>query len=157
VEQVEDELSIEVADEKELLEKGLLEYIGEEIDQAYLDQLATIQLNKPVVEKMAKDLKIVFTPLHGTSNRLIQMGLKRFGFENVTVVKEQELPDPDFSTVKSPNPEDPEAFELAIRYGKEVDADILLGTDPDSDRLGIVVKNDQGEYVPLTGNQIGAI
>ena len=157
VEQVDDELSVEVADEQELLEKGLLEYIGEEIDQAYLDQLATIQLNKSIVEKMAKDLKIVFTPLHGTSNRLIQMGLKRFGFENVTVVKEQELPDPDFSTVKSPNPEDPEAFELAIRYGKEVDADILLGTDPDSDRLGVVLENKHGNYVPLTGNQIGAI
>ena len=157
VKQVEDELAVEVSDEKELLDQGLLKYIGEEIDQAYLEQLATIQLNKPIVEKMAKELKIVFTPLHGTSNRLVQMGLKRFGFENVTIVKEQELPDPNFSTVESPNPEEPEAFELAIQYGKEVDADILLGTDPDSDRLGVVVKNDQGDYVPLTGNQIGAI
>lgn len=157
VNDVEDELTVEVVEETELLEKGLLQYVGEEIDQAYLDQLATIQLNKPVVEKMAKELRIVFTPLHGTASRLVKMGLERFGFENVTFVKEQELPDPDFSTVKSPNPEDPEAFELAIQYGKKVDADILLGTDPDSDRLGIVVKNDQGEYVPLTGNQIGAI
>lgn len=157
VNDVQDELTVEVVEETELLEKGLLQYVGEEIDQAYLDQLATIQLNKPVVEKMAKELRIVFTPLHGTASRLVKMGLERFGFENVTFVKEQELPDPDFSTVKSPNPEDPEAFELAIQYGKKVDADILLGTDPDSDRLGIVVKNDQGEYVPLTGNQIGAI
>ncbi len=157
VNDVEDELTVEVVEETELLEKGLLQYVGEDIDQAYLDQLATIQLNKPVVEKMAKELRIVFTPLHGTASRLVKMGLERFGFENVTFVKEQELPDPDFSTVKSPNPEDPEAFELAIQYGKKVDADILLGTDPDSDRLGIVVKNDQGEYVPLTGNQIGAI
>ncbi|MFS8650748.1 MAG: phospho-sugar mutase [Caldibacillus sp.] len=157
VNDVQDELTVEVVEETELLEKGLLQYVGEEIDQAYLDQLATIQLNKPVVEKMAKELRVVFTPLHGTASRLVKMGLERFGFENVTFVKEQELPDPDFSTVKSPNPEDPEAFELAIQYGKKVDADILLGTDPDSDRLGIVVKNDQGEYVPLTGNQIGAI
>lgn len=157
VNDVQDELTIEVVEETELLEKGLLEYVGEEIDQAYLDQLATIQLNKRVVEKMANDLRIVFTPLHGTANKLVQAGLKRFGFENVTIVKEQELPDPNFSTVQSPNPEDPEAFALAIQYGKQVDADILLGTDPDSDRLGIVVKNEQGEYIPLTGNQIGAI
>lgn len=157
VNDVQDELTVEVVEETELLEKGLLQYVGEEIDQAYLDQLATIQLNKSIVEKMAKELRIVFTPLHGTASSLVKKGLKRFGFENVTFVKEQELPDPDFSTVKSPNPEDPEAFELAIQYGKKVDADILLGTDPDSDRLGIVVKNDQGEYVPLTGNQIGAI
>ena len=158
VNEVEDELAIEVLEEKELLEKGLLTYIGEkEIDQAYLEQLDTIQLNKSVVQQMANDLRIVFTPLHGTANRLVQLGLKRFGFENVTIVQEQELPDPDFSTVESPNPEDPKAFELAIRYGKEVDADILLGTDPDSDRLGIVVKNQEGEYTPLTGNQIGAL
>mgnify|MGYP001259430969 FL=1 len=157
VNDVQDELTVEVVEETELLEKGLLQYVGEEIDQAYLDQLATIQLNKSIVEKMAKELRIVFTPLHGTASRLVKMGLERFGFENVIFVKEQELPDPDFSTVKSPNPEDPEAFELAIQYGKKVDADILLGTDPDSDRLGIVVKNDQDEYVPLTGNQIGAI
>lgn len=157
VNEVEDELAIEVLEEKELLEKGLLTYIGEEIDQAYLEQLDTIQLNKSVVQQMANDLRIVFTPLHGTANRLVQLGLKRFGFENVTIVQEQELPDPDFSTVESPNPEDPKAFELAIRYGKEVDADILLGTDPDSDRLGIVVKNQEGEYIPLTGNQIGAL
>lgn len=157
VNEVEDELAIEVLEEKELLEKGLLTYIGEEIDQAYLEQLDTIQLNKSVVQQMANDLRIVFTPLHGTANRLVQLGLKRFGFENVTIVQEQELPDPDFSTVESPNPENPKAFELAIRYGKEVDADILLGTDPDSDRLGIVVKNQEGEYTPLTGNQIGAL
>lgn len=157
VNDVQDELTVEVVEETELLEKGLLQYVGEEIDQAYLDQLATIQLNKSIVEKMAKELRIVFTPLHGTASSLVKKGLERFGFENVIFVKEQELPDPDFSTVKSPNPEDPEAFELAIQYGKKVDADILLGTDPDSDRLGIVVKNDQDEYVPLTGNQIGAI
>ena len=157
VNDVQDELTIEVLEEKELLEKGLLEYVGEEIDEAYLNQLETIQLNKQIVQKMAKDVRIVFTPLHGTASKLVKKGLERFGFENVAFVKEQELPDPDFSTVESPNPEDPKAFELAIQYGKKVDADILLGTDPDSDRLGIVVKNDKGEYIPLTGNQIGAI
>src|SRR5690606_15964060 len=93
----------------------------------------------------------------GTANKLIQKGLKMFGFQNVTVVKEQEHPDPNFSTVQSPNPEEHAAFELAIQYGKEINADILLGTDPDSDRLGVAVKNNQGEYIVLTGNQTGAI
>ena len=119
--------------------------------------IAKIQLNKEIVEKVGEELKIVFTPLHGTANKLVQEGLKQFGFKNVTVVKEQEQPDPNFSTVKSPNPEEHAAFELAIKYGKEIDADILLGTDPDSDRLGVAVKNAEGEYQVLTGNQTGAI
>lgn len=157
VNEVEDELAIEVADEKDLLEKGILQYIDETIDQAYIEKLKTIQLNRDVILNAGKDLKIVFTPLHGTSNHLVQTGLKEFGFQNVIVVKEQEEPDPNFSTVKSPNPEEHAAFEIAIRYGKEHDADIIMGTDPDADRLGIVVKNDQGEYQVLTGNQTGAI
>lgn len=157
VNQVENELSLEVADESDLLENGLLQYIGEEVDDIYLDYVQKIQLNREVIEKVKNDFKIVFTPLHGTANKLIQKGLKMFGFQNVTVVKEQEHPDPNFSTVQSPNPEEHAAFELAIQYGKEINADILLGTDPDSDRLGVAVKNNQGEYIVLTGNQTGAI
>jgi len=154
---VENELMIPVQEEKELLQNNLLTYIGDEVDAAYIDQLNTIQLNREIVEKVGKDLKIVFTPLHGTANKPVRDGLKAFGFTNVTVVKEQELPDADFSTVASPNPEEHAAFELAIQYGKAIDADILMGTDPDADRLGVAVKNEKGEYVVLTGNQMGAL
>ncbi|MGI1812043.1 phospho-sugar mutase [Priestia sp. TGN 0903] len=154
---VENELLIPVKAEQELLASELLTYIGDEVDAAYTEQLKTIQLNREVVEQAGKDLKIVFTPLHGTANKPVRAGLKAFGFTNVTVVKEQELPDPNFSTVKSPNPEEHAAFELAIQYGKEIDADILMGTDPDADRLGVAVKNEKGEYVVLTGNQMGAL
>jgi phosphoglucomutase len=154
---VENELTVEVAEEQELMEKSLLAYIGEEVDQAYTEKLKTLQLNPEMVKEVAKDLKIVFSPLHGTANKSVREGLKAFGFENVTVVKEQELPDPNFSTVKSPNPEEHDAFEIAIRYGNEIGADILMATDPDADRLGIAVKNLDGEYVVLTGNQMGAL
>ncbi|WP_393959653.1 phospho-sugar mutase [Priestia megaterium] len=154
---VKNELTIPVMEESQLLEKELLTYIGEQIDSAYIEQLKTIQLNREMVEKLGKDLKIVFTPLHGTANKLVRAGLEAFGFSNVTVVKEQELPDPDFSTVKSPNPEEHAAFELAIKYGKEIEADILMGTDPDADRLGIAVKDNNDNYIVLTGNQMGAL
>ena len=151
---VEDELTIEVLEENELLEKGLLTYIGENIDTAYIEQVKTIQLNRL---PEAKDLKIVYTPLHGTGNKPVRAGLQAFGFENVTVVKEQELPDANFSTVTSPNPEEHAAFEIAIGYGKDIDADVLLATDPDADRLGVAVKDLNGEYTVLTGNQLGAL
>lgn len=154
---VENELTVQVSEEQELVNKSLLAYIGKEIDQAYIEKLKTLQLNPEMVKEMAKDLKIVFSPLHGTANKSVREGLKAFGFENVTVVKEQELPDPNFSTVKSPNPEEHAAFEMAIQYGTEIDADILMATDPDADRLGIAVKNLAGEYVVLTGNQMGAL
>ncbi|MED5243409.1 phospho-sugar mutase [Priestia sp. LL-8] len=154
---VENELTIPVQGEQELLQNNLLTYIGEEVDAAYIEQLQTIQLNREIGEEVGKDLKIVFTPLHGTANKPVRDGLKAFGFTNVTVVKEQELPDANFSTVTSPNPEEHDAFELAIQYGKEIDADILMGTDPDADRLGVAVKNEKGDYVVLTGNQMGAL
>ncbi|MFS0647146.1 phospho-sugar mutase [Siminovitchia sp. 179-K 8D1 HS] len=157
IREIDCELTLEVADEKDLLDQGLLTYIGEKIDRAYLDQLVSIQLNRNVVENAGNDLSIVFTPLHGTANQPVRDGLAAFGFKHVTVVKEQELPDPNFSTVKSPNPEEHAAFEWAIRYGEEVNADILLATDPDADRLGVAVKNPEGKYVVLTGNQTGAL
>ncbi|WP_340597883.1 phospho-sugar mutase [Priestia megaterium] len=154
---VENELSISVKEEQELLAEGLLTYIGAEVDAAYTEALKTIQLNRKLVEESGKELKIVFTPLHGSGNKPIREGLKAFGFTNVKVVKEQEHPDPDFSTVQSPNPEEHAAFELAIGYGKEIDADLLMATDPDADRLGVAVKDSSGEYVVLTGNQLGAL
>lgn len=154
---VENELTVEVAEEHELLNGGLLTYIGEEVDLDYVEQLKTLQLNPEIVASVAKELKIVYSPLHGTGNKLVRTGLKAFGFENVTVVKEQEQPDPNFSTVKSPNPEEHAAFELAFQYGEQINADILMATDPDADRLGVAVKNKNGEFVVLTGNQMGAL
>ena len=154
---VENELSVSVKEEQELLAEGLLTYIGSEVDAAYTEALKTIQLNRELVGQVGNELKIIFTPLHGSGNKPVRKGLKAFGFTNVTVVKEQELPDPDFSTVQSPNPEEHAAFELAIRYGKEIDADLLMATDPDADRLGVAVKDSSGEYVVLTGNQLGAL
>ncbi|MED3931036.1 phospho-sugar mutase [Priestia megaterium] len=154
---VEDELSISVKEEQELLAESLLTYIGAEVDAAYTETLKTIQLNRELVGQIGNELKIVFTPLHGSGNKPVREGLKAFGFTNVTVVKEQELPDANFSTVQSPNPEEHAAFELAIQYGKEIDADLLMATDPDADRLGVAVKDSSGEYVVLTGNQLGAL
>ncbi|PGB71496.1 phosphoglucomutase [Bacillus wiedmannii] len=154
---VEDELTVEVADVEKLKAGGLLHIIGQEVDDAYAAELNNVIINKEMVQKVGKDLKIVFTPLHGTSNVSVRRGLKEVGFTDVTVVKEQEQPDPNFSTVKSPNPEEHAAFELAIRYGTEIKADVLIATDPDADRLGVAVRNHDGEYQVLTGNQTGAL
>ncbi|PEI85048.1 phosphoglucomutase [Bacillus pseudomycoides] len=157
VNEVEDELTVEVADVEQLKADGLLHIIGQEVDDAYLEQLKTVIINKEMVQEVGKDLKIVFTPLHGTSNIPARRGLEAVGFTDVTVVKEQELPDSNFSTVKSPNPEEHAAFELAIRDGEKVGADVLIATDPDADRLGVAVRNHAGEYQVLTGNQTGAL
>ncbi|MGE6754755.1 phospho-sugar mutase [Rossellomorea sp. NPDC071047] len=154
---VENELKVEVVDESELIRDGTLTYISEEVDKAYQKELLTIRQNAIVIEEASDSLKIVFTPLHGTANISVREGLSNFGFKNITVVKEQELPDPNFSTVTSPNPEEHAAFELAIQYGERENADILMGTDPDTDRLGVAVKNAEGKYEVLTGNQLGAM
>ncbi|MBL5767986.1 phospho-sugar mutase [Heyndrickxia sporothermodurans] len=157
VNKVENELVIQVADESELVNNEILTYIGEQVDQAYLQALRSIGQDKELIQSVADSLKIVYTPLHGTGNIPVRKGLESFGFRNVTVVKEQELPDSNFSTVTSPNPEEHAAFELAIQYGKQNDADVLIGTDPDTDRIGVAVKNHVGEYQVLTGNQLGAL
>ncbi|MEQ2528022.1 phospho-sugar mutase [Bacillaceae bacterium CLA-AA-H227] len=149
-----DEQRIEVKTEEELKAAGLITIIGEEIDREYQDKLVTISENSLGQQS---DIKVVFTPLHGTGNKPLRSGLKALGYEQVHIVEEQELPDSQFSTVKSPNPEEHAAFELAIRKGKEVGADLLIATDPDADRLGIAVKNSEGEYQVLTGNQTGAL
>lgn len=135
VNEVENELDIHVEDEAILKEKGLIQIIGEEVDNAYIDAVKTVSLQPKLAEEV--DVNIVFTPLHGTSNKPIRRALKELGYRNVFVVKEQEQPDPNFSTVASPNPEEHAAFALAIELGKKVNADLLIATDPDADRLGM--------------------
>lgn len=153
--EIENELLIDVESEEVLKEKGLIKIIGPEVDQAYNEKLMTISENPGLSDEV--DVKVVFTPLHGTGNIPVRNGLKSLKYQHVAVVKEQELPDPEFPTVKSPNPEEHAAFELAIKEGNQIGADLLIATDPDADRLGIAVKNNEGEYVVLTGNQTGAI
>ncbi|WP_240419827.1 phospho-sugar mutase [Paenibacillus periandrae] len=137
--------------------KGLLEWIGQDIDEQYIKAVTSVSLNSDIVKRTTNQFKIVFTPLHGAGNLAVRAALKTIGFSQVVVVAEQELPDAKFSTVKSPNPEEKEAFTLAIRKAKEIDADIIIGTDPDCDRMGAVVKDEKGQYFVLTGNQSGAI
>lgn len=157
VRSVSDILSIEALSEEEALEKGLLTMIGKEVDRAYLDAMRTVTIDPDLINRQARDIKIIFTPLHGTGKMLGERALKQAGFKNVSLVKEQAEPDPNFSTVKSPNPEDPEAFALAIEQGKAEDADILIATDPDADRLGIAVKTYKDHYEVLSGNQIASL
>jgi phosphoglucomutase len=136
---------------------GLLQWIGEDIDRRYLAEVTSLTQNPDVIKQMSSDVKIVYTPLHGAGSRMVREALEGIGLENIYIVPEQEHPDPLFSTVASPNPEEKEAFALAIELAKQVDADLIVGTDPDCDRMGAVVKNKQGEYTVLTGNQSGAI
>ena len=137
--------------------KGLYQVIGAEVDDAYIAELKKQVLHMDAIEKEGKNLKIVYSPLHGTGNIPARRILKELGFENVYVVKEQELPDGDFPTVSYPNPEAAEAFELGLKLAKEVDADLVLATDPDADRLGVRVKDKNGEYHDLTGNMSGCL
>ncbi|MFD1887487.1 phospho-sugar mutase [Paenibacillus wenxiniae] len=139
-------------------QQGLLVWLGDDEDEAFLDTVTSISVNRELLAGEAgKNLNIIYTPLHGTGYRPVKEGLKRLGFSNVTIVEQQQEPDGNFSTVKSPNPEEREAFTLAIELGEKIGADILIGTDPDSDRMGAVVKDNNGKYFVLTGNQSGAI
>lgn len=144
--------SIDVFDVDEGSNEQLIEYVGEEIDDAYIESVYKQSVN-PGVKK--DNFKLVYTPLHGSGNKPVRKILKRSGFENVIVVKCQEKPDGNFPTVKSPNPENKECFDIAIDLAKENNVDLIIGTDPDGDRMGIVVKNKSGEYVTMTGNQVG--
>lgn len=157
VNEVEDELTVLVGDDEELKSSGLLKLIGDEVDQAYIEHLKNIPINQEMIFRTGDDLKIVYTPLHGTGNIPVRRGLKEIGFKHVQAVKEQELPDASFSTVISPNPEEHAAFKLAIQYGEKYDADVLMGTDPDADRVGVAVRNLQGDFEVLSGNQVGAL
>ena len=149
--------SIKPADEKEALGKGLIRMIGKDVDDVYIENLKTLLVNPDEIKKAADSMKIVYTPLHGSGTKPVRRILDEAGFKNVLVVREQEHPDPEFSTVKSPNPEEKDAFRLGIKLAQEEDVDLVIGTDPDSDRVGVVVRNSAGEYVMLTGNQTGCL
>ncbi len=136
--------------------EDLIEMIGKNVDDAYLSKVKEQSLSPEVVQRQ-KDLKIVYTPLHGTGAVMVPEALKMFGFENVTVVEEQAVPDGDFPTVKSPNPEEPAALEIALEKARDIDADLVMATDPDGDRVGIAVKNLGGEFVLLNGNQAASL
>ncbi|MGV3028141.1 phospho-sugar mutase [Streptococcus hyovaginalis] len=148
---------VELADLEESKANGLITVLGEETDRLYLDELKSININKDLIAEHGKDMKIVYTPLHGTGEMLARRALAEAGFESVAVVEAQATADPDFSTVASPNPESQAAFALAEELGREVGADVLLATDPDADRVGVEVRQADGSYWNLSGNQIGAI
>lgn len=139
------------------LSSNLLEYIGEEVDKAYIEEVKGLTIRTKLVEEKAKDLKVIYTPIHGSGNMPVRRVLKELGYENVVVVKEQEMPDGNFPTASYPNPENPQVFELALDMAKTVNPDIIFGTDPDADRIGVVVKENSGEYKVLTGNQTGLL
>lgn len=149
--------TVKTMDKAAAEEAGLFEVIGQAIDDAYMAELKKQVIHMDAIEAEGKNLKIVYTPLHGTGNIPARRILKELGFENVHVVKEQELPDGDFPTVSYPNPEAAEAFELGLKLAKEIDADLVLATDPDADRLGVRVKDKNGEYHDLTGNMSGCL
>lgn len=151
------EATMKTMDKDAAVAAGLYQVIGQAVDDAYMEELKSQVLHMDAIKETAKDLKIVYTPLHGTGNIPARRVLKELGFENVYVVKEQELPDGNFPTVSYPNPEAAEAFELGLRLAKEVDADLVLATDPDADRLGVRVKDKNGEYHDLTGNMSGCL
>lgn len=148
--------TIKTMEEEQAKSEGLYHTIGEEIDKRYIEELKKLVVNQKAIDETQKDIKIVYTPLHGTGNIPVQTILKELGFENVYIVKEQEQPDGNFPTVDYPNPEDPKAFKLALELAKEKDADIVLANDPDADRLGVYAKNQEtGEYVQFNGNMTG--
>ena len=148
--------TIKTANKDEAVNAGLFNVIGEEVDESF-DKNVLAQIVNPEIIKEQHDLKIVYTPIHGSGNKPVRRVLKKAGFENVTVVPEQELPDSEFTTVGYPNPENPAVFELAIKLAEKIDADIILGTDPDCDRVGAVVKTKDGSYTVLTGNMTGTL
>ena len=154
---IENPFAVELADLKASKENGLITILGEETDVKYLEELKDLSINPELIAEYGKDMKIVYTPLHGTGEMLARRALAQAGFESVQVVEAQATPDPDFSTVASPNPESQAAFALAEELGREVDADVLLATDPDADRVGVEVRQADGSYWNLSGNQIGAI
>ncbi len=148
--------SIKTMQENQAIEKGLYNVIGKEIDDKYIAELKKLVVNQDAIKQMQKDIKIVYSPLHGTGNVLVQRILKEIGFENVYIVKEQELPDGKFPTVSYPNPEDEKAFKLALELAKKVDADVVLANDPDADRLGVYAKDTKtGNYIQFNGNMTG--
>ena len=154
---IENPFAIEVADVEAEKASGLIEVIGDAIDAEYLKEVKDVNINQKLIDEYGKDMKIVYTPLHGTGEMLARRALAQAGFDSVEVVEAQAVADPDFSTVKSPNPESQAAFALAEELGRKVGADVLVATDPDADRVGVEVLQKDGSYLNLSGNQIGAI
>ncbi|HEP1477358.1 TPA: phospho-sugar mutase [Streptococcus pyogenes] len=154
---IENPFAVELADLDESKSSGLIQVVGEDVDMEYLREVKDVNINQDLINNFGKDMKIVYTPLHGTGEMLTRRALAQAGFESVVVVESQAKADPDFSTVKSPNPESQAAFALAEELGREVDADVLVATDPDADRLGVEIRQPDGSYKNLSGNQIGAI
>lgn len=157
VNDVKDFSMIKNMSEEEALNKGLLVYIGEDVDKAYIDEVKNLTIRKELVKENAKDLKIIYTPIHGSGNIPVRRVLSELGYSNVKVVKEQEEPNGNFPTAPYPNPEMPQVFELALEMAKQESPDIIFGTDPDCDRIGVVVKESNGEFKVLTGNQTGLL
>ena len=154
---IENPFAIEVADVEGEKASGLIEVIGDAVDTEYLKEVKDVNINQKLIDEYGKDMKIVYTPLHGTGEMLARRALAQAGFDSVQVVEAQAVADPDFSTVKSPNPESQAAFALAEELGRKVGADVLVATDPDADRVGVEVLQKDGSYLNLSGNQIGAI
>ncbi|MEN6315376.1 MAG: phospho-sugar mutase [Clostridiaceae bacterium] len=157
IEKITDITKVMPMPEQEAISKGLIQKIGSRIDDIYINNLKSLVVNPKAAANTAGSMKIVYTPLHGAGNKPVRRILDETGFKNVLVVKEQELPDPEFHTVKYPNPEEKDSFKLAIELAKKEDVDLIIGTDPDCDRVGVVVRNSAGEYVVLTGNQTGCL
>lgn len=157
IERISDITAVVPMPEQEAVTKNFIRKIGREIDDVYINNLKTLTVNPAYAAKTSGSLKIVYTPLHGSGNKPVRRILDETGFKNVLVVSEQEMPDPEFSTVKYPNPEEKDSFKLAIELAKKEDIDLIIGTDPDCDRVGVVVRNSTGEYIVLTGNQTGCL
>lgn len=157
VNNVEKYSDIKFMDKDEAVKAGLFNVMDKSVDDEFIKNVKAQSMNPEVIKAVADDFKIVYTPIHGSGNIPVRRALSEIGFKNVFVVKEQELPDGNFTTVGYPNPEDPKVFNLAIELAKKENADVIVGTDPDCDRVGVVVKNSEGEYVVLTGNMTGAL
>ncbi len=148
---------VKVMDEAEAKAKGLIEIVGEEIDKVYLENVYKQSVTTKAIEDLGDDFSVIYSPFHGTGNKLVRRILAKIGVTNLRIVKEQELPDPDFSTVKSPNPEEKAGFSYAIEMAKQKKADLIFATDPDADRIGVIVTDSKGEFITLTGNQVGVL
>lgn len=148
---------VKTISKQEAEKAGLLEIIGEKVDLAYLENVKAQSINETAIKELGDNFKMVYTPFHGSGNKPVRRILDMIGVKNLSIVKEQELPDPDFSTLKSPNPEENEGFYIAIEYAKKTDADVIIATDPDSDRVGVTIKDSDGNYITLTGNQVGVL
>ena len=148
---------VKTISEDEAKAKGLLQMVGEELENKFLAKVKEQSIDEESIAKLGDDFKIIYTPFHGTGNKPVRKILDMIGLKNVRIVKEQENPDPDFSTVKSPNPEEKEGFTIAIEMAKKENIDLIIATDPDCDRVGIVVRDKEGNYITFTGNQVGAL